>query len=623
MSWACDPALTSMILDSYQVAGPLFVQTLQTFFAAQCAIAGDHLWPDDATEAVLKDPNYDFIVVGAGSAGSVVANRLSEVPDWKVLLVEAGGNPTLDTEIPQVFYNSLGTDLDWGYKTQPQDACRSYKTKGCAWPRGKVLGGSSSINAMFYVRANKLDYDTWAADGNYGWSYDEVLPYFLKSEKFTGDYTKERSKHHNKDGPINIVEVTDPHLFENIIIQAAVELGMKNLSDVNGDNQMGITAAQSNIKGNVRYSTARAFLSPIKDRKNLHVIKNAIVTKVLFHPGSNTVKGVQITKDGKDIIVNAKKEVVLSGGSINSPQILLLSGIGPKKHLEEMDIEVKVDLPVGENLQDHVFVPMLYTMPGDKELMSVQNVVGSVAEYFLKGTGILKDTSPHRVISFMNTTDPDASSPDIQHHYLVMPPSLHGMLDVFQKHDLNDEVYRKFIEMNTSNFVIVVYTVLLLPKSRGKIVLNSKNPLEHPLIYANYFKEREDLDTLITAMKKHSLRLGDTKTFQGAGLKLDWIEIEACKDFEKQSDEHLECIARELTFSLYHPTSTAKMGPKNDGESVVDPELRVHNVKGLRVIDASIMPFVVRGNTNAPTIMIGEKGADMIKKSWLEKHEEL
>ncbi|CAH1641202.1 unnamed protein product [Spodoptera littoralis] len=623
MSWACNPAVTSMILDSYQVAGPLFVQTLQTFFAAQCALTSDHLWPDDATKSVLQDPNYDFIVVGAGSAGAVVANRLSEVPDWKVLLVEAGGNPGLTTEVPQLFYSNMGTSLDWGYKTQPQNACKSYTTKGCAWPRGKVLGGSSSINGMFYVRANKADYDEWAANGNYGWSYDEILPYFMKSENFTGEFTEERSKYHGRDGPIHIVEATEPNPFEQLTIKAAVELGLKNLSDINGADEMGITACQSNIKDNYRYSTARAFLTTVKDRKNLHVMKNALVTKVLFHPGTKSVKGIQISKDGQDIIVNAKKEVILSGGAINSPQILMLSGIGPNQHLEDMDIEVIEDLPVGENLQDHVFSPILYAMEADENLTSIDAISSAFVQYILKGTGLLKNTSPHRVISFINTTHPDSSMPDIQHHHLVLPPGISNMIDVFEKHGFNDNIYQQFSELNKNHLVMLVFNIVLRPKSKGKIILKSKNPHEYPLIHANYFDDPEDIKTIIRSMRQYALRLGETKAFEATGLKLKWLKIESCEAFEKLSDEYLECIARELTFSLYHPTSTVKMGPKTDKAAVVDPELRVHNVKGLRVMDASIMPDIVRGNTNAPTIMIAEKGSDLIKEAWLSKHTEL
>ncbi|XP_075983682.1 glucose dehydrogenase [FAD, quinone]-like isoform X2 [Anticarsia gemmatalis] len=625
MSWACNEALTSNIVNSYQVAGPLFVQTLQSFLAAQCALTGDHLWPQDATQAVLEDPNYDFIVVGAGSAGSVVANRLSENPAWKVLLVEAGGNPTLSTEIPQLFYNSLSSPIDWGYQTQPQDgACRGYRNKGCAWPRGKVLGGSSSINAMFYVRANKADYDQWAADGNYGWSYEEVLPYFLKIETYNGDITEQNKKYHRRGGPINVVVEKEPDPLENMIIQAAVELGMKNLSDVNADNQMGIVLTHTNVKDNYRFGTARGYLGPAKERNNLHVMKNAHAKHILFSPGTNKVSGVLIHKDGKDITVNARKEVICSGGSINSPQLLMLSGLGPKEHLTEMGIEVKADLPVGENLQDHVFAPIFYSMPGDKEMSSLANIFGALVQYMLEGSGPLKDIRPHRVISFYNTTDPTSSIPDIQYHYLVLPPGVANMIDVFDKHGLGDEVHSKFLKMNEDKFVIVVYNVVLHPKSSGKIVLASKNPFDKPLIHAEYFKDPEDMACMIRAMKQHALKLGDTNTFKKAGFEMEWMELDACQKFEKGSDEHLECIARELTFSLYHPTSTVKMGPDSDPTSVVDPELRVRKVKGLRVIDASIMPFVVRGNTNIPTIMIGEKGADMIKDFWLNRqHEEL
>ncbi|XP_075984029.1 glucose dehydrogenase [FAD, quinone]-like [Anticarsia gemmatalis] len=623
MSWACNEALTSNIVNSYQVAGPLFVQTLQSFLAAQCALTGDHLWPQDATPDVLKDPNYDFIVVGAGSAGSVVASRLSENPEWKVLLVEAGGNPTLETEIPQLFYSAMGTNLDWSYHTEPQEkACRGYINKGCAWPRGKVLGGTSSINAMSYVRGHKADYDQWAADGNYGWGYEDILPYFLKSEKYEGDITEENNKYHSQDGALNVIVNKEPHFVEDMIMKAAVELGLKNISDANGANQIGVLLTHSNIKDSHRFSTARGYLSPAKLRKNLHVMKNAYVTKILFTSGTNRVSGILINKDGKDITVNARKEVICSGGAINSPQLLMLSGLGPKEHLTEMGIEVKADLPVGENLQDHVFAPTFYTMPGDKSLSSLSNLFGSLVQYMLEGSGPLKDITPHRVMSFMNTTSPSSSIPDVQHIYLVLPPGSSNLMDVYKKHGLSEDFHSKFLKMNEDNYVVVVYSIVLHPKSSGKIILASKNPFDKPLIYANYFKDPEDMACILRSMKQHALKLGDTKSFQDTGFKLDWINLDACLKYEKASDEHLECIARELTLSLYHPTSSVKMGPDSDLTSVVDPELRVRKVKGLRVIDASIMPFVVRGNTNGPTVMIAEKGADMIKHFWLNRHHE-
>ncbi|XP_060806703.1 glucose dehydrogenase [FAD, quinone]-like [Amyelois transitella] len=620
--WACDPALTAQIVSSYQVAGPVFVNALQAFLAAHCALVGDHLWPEDATQVVLEDPNYDFIVIGAGSAGSVVANRLSEVPHWKVLLVEAGDNPSLTTEMPQLFYANMGTKKDWSYRNQPQEgSCRGYKSKSCAWPRGKSLGGSSSINAMFYIRGNKRDYDEWAQQGNTGWSYKEVLPYFMKSENFTGVLTDNTNKYHATGGYLN-VEQSEPHPFETVMIKAANELGLKYL-DVNGDSQMGVMLAHSTTLNGARHSTAKAFLSPIKDRKNLHVIKNAYATKILFEPNSNKVKGVIISKDGKDIIIKVKKEIVLSAGAINSPHLLLLSGIGPKKHLEELDIPVVADLPVGENLQDHVFVPIYYIKEGDRNLTSLPNIIAAFAQYVLEKRGPLSDTSPHRVVSFVDTKNPKSEIPDMQYHYIIFPPNINNLLDVYKKHELSDEVIQKFHKMCDNNFVLKVYNSVLKPKSKGRILLQSKDPSVYPLIYANYFEDPEDLKTIVRAIKQHSLKLGDTKPFKEAEFKLKWLDLDACKKFDKTTDEFLECISRELTFSLYHPTSTAKMGPIDDDTAVVDPELRVRKIKGLRVIDASIMPSIVRGNTNAPTIMIAEKGADMIKNTWLDQHSEL
>lgn len=524
-------------------------------------------------------------------------------------------------QTPQLFYNNLGTSVDWSYKTQPQEgACRSYKSKGCAWPRGKTLGGSSSINAMFYVRGNKLDYDEWGAAGNYGWSYDDVLPYFKKSEFLDSDYNKIDTKYHNYDGYLHVDNDKNIHVFEDMVIRAGMELGFKNLTDITGANQMGTTKSFTTTKNGVRFSTARAFLSPIKNRKNLHVIKNTLATKILFQPGTKTVSGILLHKSGQDFVVNVTKELIISAGSINSPQLLLLSGIGPRKHLEDIGIEVKVDLPVGENLQDHLFVPVMYTVPGDKNTNSVSNITAAFSEYILNRKGPFTDISPHRVISFLNTTDPTSTSPNIQFHHVIFTPSNYNVLDMFQLHGLSEEAITNFRKMNENKFVILVYNTLLKPKSIGKIVLSSKNPFDYPLIYANYFDDTEDMKTIIESMRQFSLRYGDTQTFKEAGFQLEWLEIDACKGFDKASNEFLDCMSRELTFSLYHPTSTIKMGPNDDTSAVVNPQLKVRGVKGLRVIDASIMPSIIRGNTNAPTIMIGEKGADMIKYDWSDQH---
>ncbi|KAJ2942841.1 hypothetical protein O0L34_g15030 [Tuta absoluta] len=616
--WSCDPGITTSIASTYSNALPIFTNALQAFMAAQCALVGDSVWPADAVGKVHQDPNYDFIVVGAGSAGAVVANRLSEVPHWKVLLIEAGGNPTLTTEIPQIFFTNFNSKVDWAYKPEPQaHACKGYVNGRCAFPRGKVLGGSSSINGLYYVRGNKLDYDEWAANGNPGWSYEEILPYFRKSENLSIPLTGELKSFHGDEGYLSVDCPSAANDFEKMAIAAASQIGVKSIPDLNGADQMGVSKACTTSKDGVRHSTARAFLAPFKDRNNLHVLKNAHVTKLLFKDNTNEVTGVLVNKDGKEFAVNAKKEVILSAGAINSPQILMLSGIGPKKHLESLGIKVRADLQVGQNLQDHPYLGIYYAIPADKSAMSTPSIVGAFADYMLTRQGLFNSTSPFRVISFLNTTDSTATSPDIQNHHLFFPANIANFVDYYGLHGFSDEFRKKFQEVSENNLVFVVCPVLLRPKSRGKVELKSTDPFEAPKIYANFFEDPEDMATMIRGIKKYALKLGGTDAIKSQGFKLQWLELDACKNFDKSSDEFLQCWVEQNTVSLYHQTSTTKMGPDSDETAVVNHELKVRSVDRLRVVDAGIMPDITRGNTNAPTIMIGEKGADLIKKSWL------
>ncbi|KAI5643256.1 GMC oxidoreductase domain-containing protein [Phthorimaea operculella] len=619
-SWACDPGITSTIESSYRNALPVFTSTLQTFLAAQCALVSDQLWPADAERYVLEDPNYDFIVVGAGSAGAIVANRLSEVPQWKVLLIEAGGNPTLTTEIPQIFFSNLNSAVDWQYQVEPQGkCCKSYANQRCHWPRGKVLGGSSSINALFYVRGNRLDFDEWASYGNPGWSYEDVLPYFMKSENYSEPLVGDLKNFHSNEGYLSVDCGNDAQESEKLALAAVTQAGIKPTPDINGANQMGVMKACTTTQNGVRHSTARAFLAPIKDRKNLHVLKNSHVTKLLFKDNENVVSGVMVNKGGKEFSVNAKKEVIVSAGAINTPQILMLSGIGPKKHLESLGIEVKADLPVGKNLQDHTYHGIYYAAPGNKNLTSTPTIVEEFTNYMLHREGLFNSSAPFRVVSFFNTTDPNATSPDAQYHYLFFPANVANFIDYYGLHGFNDEYKKKFQEINENNTVFLACPVLLRPKSRGKIELKSTNPFDKPVIHANYYDDPEDIATLIRSVKQHALKLGETDALISAGFKLQWLELDDCKGLDKDTDEFLECWIEHGSVTMYHPTSTAKMGSDDDDTAVVNPELKVRNVERLRVIDASIMPTITRGNTNAATMMIGEKGADIIKEFWLGK----
>ncbi|KAI5636589.1 GMC oxidoreductase domain-containing protein [Phthorimaea operculella] len=605
--------------DAVNKVQQVFTSALQAFLAVQCALVGDAVWPADTGDKVQQDPNYDFIVVGAGSAGAVVANRLSEVPHWKVLLIEAGGNPNMGTESPQISFNNFNSEVDWAYKPEPQaHACKSYVDGRCAFPRGKVLGGSSSINGLFYVRGNKLDFDEWAAAGNPGWSYEEVLPYFKKSENYTGpQLSRDLKRYHSTEGYLSVDCPSAASDFEKMVLAAASQIGIKSLPDFHGADQMGVSKSCTTSKDGVRHSTARAFLAPFKDRANLHVLKNAHVTKLVFKDNTNRVTGVLVHKDGKEFAVNAKKEVILSAGAINSPQLLMLSGIGPKEHLESLGIEVKADLQIGENLQDHPYLAIYYAIPADKSATSTPTIVQAFIDYLLTRQGLFNSTSPLRVISFLNTTDPAATSPDIQFHHLFFPANIANFIDYYGLHGFKDDFRKKFQELSENHLVFFVCPVLLHPKSRGKIELKSTDPFEAPKIIANFFEEPEDIATMIRGIKQYALKLGDTDALKSQGFQLQWLDIDNCNNFDKNSDEFLQCWLEHNTVSLYHQTSTVKMGPESDETAVVNHELKVRNVDRLRVIDASIMPVITRGNTNAATIMIGEKGADLIKSSWL------
>ncbi|CAG5052990.1 unnamed protein product [Parnassius apollo] len=595
MSWSCDPHFVSTVIQEYAGAEPT---------------------PSDIMK--MANTTYDFIIVGAGTAGAVVANRLSEESNWSILLLEAGGNPTLGTEIPSLYMNNYGTDVDWNFRTDSQEnACLNYKDQKCYWPRGKVLGGTSSINGMFYVRGNKQDYDDWSSISP-DWGYDSVLEYFKKSEKLE---LKDRykndidMKYHGTDGYLNVEYDSNIHPIEQILINANTELGSNILDDINGDAQIGVGKAFTIVKNGQRQSTSSAFLKPIKDRHNLHVLTNVYVDKIVFE--NFTAKGVKvILKNKLSATFTADKEIILSAGTINSPVILLKSGLGPNGNNNIDKEQIKFGLPIGENLQDHIYAPIFYKVRSVEESNSLENIFKVYYQYITEQKGPLSSLSPHMVISFINTTYSKSVTPDIQNHFIVAYPNQSNFVDIFGKHHLSRQFYNSFVELNKENLIIMVFVALLRPKSKGVIELNTSNNMAR--IKANYLINSDDLDTLIRGMK-HAIKLEKTDAFKKAGLKLHWFEIDACTNLDKKSDDFLKCIAMHLTGTLYHAVGTNKMGLKDDSSSVVDERLKVKFVRNLRVIDASIMPDIVRGNTMAPVIMIAEKGSDYIKNDWRKK----
>lgn len=510
----------------------------------------------------------------------------------------------------------MNTKSDWAYYTEKSEFASKSMKKGSFWPRGKMLGGSGSINGMVYIRGNSKDYDQWEKMGNPGWGWSSVLEYFKKSEDI--QIKKMVGKYHGKGGPLTVSAFNSNDPLKNIMLEAAKELGYEIRKDLTGEHFMGYNDVMGTIKNGRRMSPAKAFLSSIKDRKNLYVIKNAQVTKVIIENSKAT--GVKFQVGDKKLRATAKKEIILSAGAINSPHILMHSGIGPKAHLQQFDIPTIKDLPVGKNLQDHaiVFWPFKFHKSTAVDLDPAKKF-DSYYEYLLHQTGPLSHNGALELTAMVNTLNKTAQFPDVQYHHFDFYRGQHEKLRMLLGTIGYDEsLIESFAETVNDSDMLLVMTVLLNPKSIGTVELNSSNPLEKPKVFNNYLAKKEDVDTLVRGVK-NLFEFMNTKTFKEHEAEQHPLNIIGCNDLKFDSKKYWNCFVRHLVTTVYHPTSTAKMGPDNDPEAVVDSRLKVKGIEGLRVIDASIMPFVVSGNTNAPTIMIGEKAADMIKEDWKTK----
>ncbi len=521
---------------------------------------------------------FDYVIVGAGSAGCVLASRLTEDGRATVLLLEAGP-PDNRTEIgiPAAFSKLFRTDVDWAYRTEPEPGLHG---RGIYWPRGRTLGGSSSINAMIYMRGHPADYDGWERLGNEGWSWEDVLPYFKRSEH----NERGADEFHGVGGPLNVADLRSVHPVVRAMVESGKRIGLPERHDFNRDEIEGIGVNQVTQKDGRRWSAASAYLKPALRRSNLEVVTNALAHRVVFEgrraTGVEYVEGLAVRK-----VARARREVILAGGAVNSPHLLLLSGVGPAEHLKRFGIGVVLDLPgVGENLQDHLATAVQYLM---KQPISMLNASSrrALLEFLTRRRGLL--TSNIAEGNGFLRTRPDLDLPDVQ---LVFAAALYSA------------------EATAEDHGFAMGAILLQPRSRGRIELRSPHPAYPPAIIANYLSDPggEDLRTLVEGLKICR------RICQGEPLDIYRGE-ELMPGAAVQTDEELGEYIREYAATLYHPVGTCKMG--HDRMAVVDDELRVHGLEGLRVIDASVMPVVPRGNTNAPTIMIGEKGADLVRAS--------
>lgn len=532
----------------------------------------------------MTSQKADFIVVGAGSAGCVLANRLSADPANRVVLLEAGGrdiNPWI--HVPVGYFKTLhNPGTDWCYKTEPDPGLNG---RALDWPRGKTLGGSSSINGLLYVRGQKEDYDRWAQHGNRGWSYDDVLPLFKRSEAHEfGEGT-----YHGGDGGLSVSLIRAKSDIAEAFIDAAVEMGVPRTDDYNGAVQEGASYFHQTARGGFRCSSARAFLNPAKKRPNLQVITHAHTEELIFDADDpNRVAGVRYAQKGetRELLLNPGGEVILSAGAIGSPQILELSGVGRGDVLKAAGVEVRHDLPgVGENLQDHLQTRLVYEVNVQTLNDAINRFIprmGIGLNYVLFRKGPMS-LGASQVCIFAKSME-GLETPDIQFHFQPLSADKPG------------------IEMHP--FPGITSSVCQLrPQSRGHIHITSPDAADYPRIVPNYLSATADQLCAVRAVK-FARAMTKTRALS------PFIVREHYPDTNPQTDEELLEAARNISQTIYHPTSTCRMG--QDTMAVVDERLRVRGIAGLRVADASIMPDIVSGNTNAPTIMIGEKASDMI-----------
>jgi choline dehydrogenase len=518
---------------------------------------------------------HDYVIVGAGSAGCVLANRLSEDPSTSVLLLEAGSRDrSLNIKIPAAFAKQFHTKLDWDYATEPEP---HVDLRSLYVPRGKSLGGSSSMNAMLYVRGRPLDYDAWEAQGATGWGFKDVLPYFIRSE----DNVRGASEFHGAGGPLPVSEQRSPRPMDRRFLAASAATGIPQIDDYNGPEQDGASMFQVTQLRGRRFSAADAFLRPALTRPNLELRTNVNVLRVELE-GDRAI-GVRLRKghSGADLV--RAGEVVLCAGSINSPQLLLLSGIGPAQELAVAGVSARHDLRgVGRNLQDHPFVTMIWEV-SDRNTLYRADGPKPLAEWLLRRSGPLTSTVAE-VVAFTRTRG-GLPAADIQFHMGAAYYEDHGA-----------EIY--------DGHCAVIAPVLVSPKARGQVWLRSADPSAKPRIITNTLSQPDDVQSMIAGM-----RLAREIARQNP---LREVVLQELKPGAAATErEELEADLRRRLMLIYHPVGTARMSDTHE-DAVVDSQLRVHGLRGLRVIDASVMPVIPGGNTNAPTIMIAERGADLI-----------
>ncbi|KAK9871028.1 hypothetical protein WA026_009986 [Henosepilachna vigintioctopunctata] len=534
----------------------------------------------NTSDEVLEYGTFDFIVVGAGSAGSIVASRLSEVEKWKILLIEAGDYDDDLTKIPYIYRVLQLSERNWGYYTVSQkNGCFGSKNRQCPYITGKVLGGTGSVNGVAYVRGNSGDYDKWASLGNPGWSFENLLPYFKKMENFDTDDIDLNFR--GFGGPLNVA-YKEPKQDLSNLKSFSSDLKIKYLKDYNGEKQIGISRHQKNIDCGGRVSGATAYVRPSMQRHNFNLSVKSLVTKIIIDESTKTAEGVEFIRDGKKYRALAKKEVIISGGSVNSPQLLMLSGIGPEDELQKHKIPQIQILPVGKYLKDHYSFKVFYRK---RMLTNLDNTL---------------------TYTFLNTKNESSTVPNLEFVLLGTTPVPKPIPQLSNYVEKIERFNEKINEQTDYSFEVY----LLHPKSTGSIKLQSNDPIDFPLIDAAIFEDQEDLQLIYESTE--IFKIFEQSSFARA-LNLSRLEFDFCDEYKRDSKPYWYCAIQYLADPVFHMSSTVKMGPRDDPFAVVDNKLRVYGVKNLRVADCSVMPSTISGHNNAAAFLIGEKAADLIK----------